>query len=66
MQNKDNRCFLYSIEWALDYDKIKRLHYMSSHYNSNIRILGTDGKEINSDIYNIIDEMIPEKKLINL
>ena len=36
----------------------------NKHYDSNIRILGTDVKEINSDIYNIIDKMIPERKLI--
>ena len=32
--------FLYSIECALNYDKIKRHHYMSSHYNN-----GVDEKE---------------------
>ena len=32
--------FLYSIECALNYDKIKRHYYMSSHYNN-----GFDEKE---------------------
>ena len=36
----------------------------NKHYDSNIRILVTDGKEINLGIYNIIDKMIPERKLI--
>ena len=40
VQNKDNRCFLYSIECALNYEKIQRHHYMSSHYND-----GVDEKE---------------------
>ena len=40
VQNKDNRCFLYSIECAPNYEKIQRHHYMSSHYNN-----GVDEKE---------------------
>ena len=28
--------FLYSVECALNYDKIKRHHYMSSHYNNGV------------------------------
>ena len=40
VQNKYNRCFFYFIEYALKHDKIKRHHYMSSHYNN-----GVDEKE---------------------
>ena len=40
VQNKDNRCFLYSIECALNYDKIKSHRYKSSHYSN-----GVDEKE---------------------
>ena len=36
VQNKDNRCFLYYIECALNYDKIKSHHYKSSHYSNGV------------------------------
>ena len=49
---------------VITYFVSQKLENKNKHYDSNILILGTDGKEINSDTYNIIDKMIPERKLI--
>ena len=45
---------------VITYFVSQKLENKNKHYDSNILILGTDGKEIKSDIYNIIDKMIPE------
>ena len=42
----------------------QKIENKKKHYDSNISILGHDGKEIKADIYNIVEKMIPERKLI--
>ena len=49
---------------VITYFVSQKLENKNKHYDSTIRVLGTDGKEINSDIYNTIDKMIPERKFI--
>ena len=42
----------------------QKIENKKKHYESNISILGNDGKEIKADIYNIVEKMTPERKLI--
>ena len=49
---------------VITYFVSQKIENKKKHYDSNILILGNDGKEISADVYNIIEKMIPERKLI--
>ena len=49
---------------VITYFVSREIENKKKHYESNISILGNDGKEIKADIYNIVEKMIPERKLI--
>ena len=49
---------------VITYFVSQKIENKKKHYDSNILILGNDGKEVKSDIYNVVENMIPERKLI--
>ena len=67
MCKKRNMCFLYFIECALNYDKLKRHHYMSSHYNSEVSEKEKLSKEHNIEIPGkLMTEFIKIEKLLDI
>ena len=49
---------------VITYFVSQKIENKKNHYESNMSILDTDEKEIKADIYNIVEKMILERKLI--
>ena len=67
MRKKRNMCFFYFIDYALNHDKLKRHHYMSSHYNSEVSEKEKLSKEHNIEIPGkLMTQFIKIEKLLDI